>query len=287
MENSSGYVVSDQDNYLMTVNIEKNFRFGSKPISGTPLGIFTGESGAWVLVPDRLYRYAIGGDGPGRSTTFTARPYKVHGNYFASDGFHRNRGGELFYAGNTTLYEMDFSRDKFEVIRSDPDTNYVYIGASDRVFVSEEGSVGQRSIISVRDGLRDIYVPDGSMNGYVAGNDNVTIFNRESLFKSDEVKGVGGDIVYVSGDDLYIKGLDENDNRLSVVDGYRGSIYEQTELRITPSDAFSDTDRLFLVGSTEGALGVFVNYVDTRRLPRNAERDAWDSAADNRIGNHR
>ena len=288
MSESNRYVVCDQDNYLMTVDMGKGFRFGSQPLSGTPLGIVAaGEGSAWVLAPDRLYRFAIGGEGPGRSTTFTARPYKVYENYVASDGFNRNRGGELFYAGSTNLFELSFSRDKFEVMRSDPDTNYVYIGAGDRVYVVEKGAIGQRSIISIQDGLRDIYVPQGSINGYIAGNEKVTVFNRESLFQSDDVEDAGGDIVYVSGDDLYIRGLDEKKHTLTVVDGYRGSIYEQSELPIVPSDAFSDNDRLFLVGSAEGALGVYVNYVDTRRLPRNAQRDAWDFSADNRIGNHR
>jgi hypothetical protein len=92
--------------------------------------------------------------------------------------------------------------------------------------------------------------------------------------------------VYVAGDELFL-GDSRNKQRLIVADGYRGMVYQEIDLPLTPSDAVADAERLFLLGSAEGAIAVYVNRVDTSRLPRTPDRQAWDTDADRRVGTHR
>ena len=75
--------------------------------------------------------------------------------------------------------------------------------------------------------------------------------------------------------------------KLIVADGLRAMTYQELYLPLVPTDAASDGERLFLLGSAQGALAIYVNRIDTARLPRRLDRRVWDTDADRRSGYHR
>ena len=278
-------LIADQGYSLLQVDLESKFRYSGLSIPGGCTGLFTVNKQAWAFFPAELYRFSLDESGPSNSFAYTARPYKMSRRYLASSGFRRFRGSELYWAADNRLVELMPTRSEVQVIRHDPDTSYTYIGTSENLYVFERGHATQRSIVSLGDGAMDIYLPLSSEQAYIAGKHEITIVNRQTLFRWDNIER-GGSFVYVGGDDLFL--LDYNNRRkLHVADGYRGIVYQELDLPLIPTDAVADQERLFLVGAAEGAVAVYVNWVDTSRLPRSPDRQAWDPDADRRAGTHR
>jgi hypothetical protein len=278
-------LIADQGFSLLQVDLEKQFRYSGLSMPGGCTGLFNDKKQAWAFFPAELYRFSLDENGPSNSFGYSARPYKMSRRYLASGGFGRSRGSELYWVADNRLVELMPTRSEVQVIRHDPDTTYTYIGTSDNLYIFERGHTTQRSIVTLADGALDIYLPSNSAQAFVAGREGITVVNRESLFKWDDI-GRGGSFVYVGGDDLFLRDFN-NGRKLYVADGYRGMIFQEIDLPLTPTDAVADQERLFLVGAAEGAVAVYVNWVDTSRLPRSPDRRAWDPDADRRASTHR
>ncbi len=278
-------LVADQALYLFQIDLDLKIRYGGFPLVGACLGLFAEEKHAWAFFPEELYRFSLEETGLMNSQGYTARPYKMIHRYLASDRFRRYRGSELFWVANDRLIELPPTRSEVRVMRADPDTSYTYIGTADNLYIFDRGYTRQKSIVRLTDGVEDIYLPRNSAQAYIAGRNRVTIVNRETLFRWDEIKP-GGSFVYVAGNELFLRDF-HNRQRLIVADGYRGMVYQEIDLPLDPSDAVADVERLFLLGSAEGAIAVYVNRVDTSRLPRTPDRQAWDTDADRRVGTQR
>jgi len=278
------FLVADQERYITRADLKSWFRRGMIPLPAQCRGLFTVGNEAWALAPSELYRFSVS-DNIGLSRTYTVRPFKISMPYVASDGFASQRGSIVNIVSRDQLLDIFSTPGEIRVIRQDPDTNYTYIGTSRDVYVLLRGTSRQRSVIPVNDEVDDIYLPAGSNQGYIATREKIAIFDRESLFRRDEIN-TGGSFVYVSGDELYLRGT-KNSRRLIVADGYRAMTYQEISLPVEPTDAASDGERLFLLGGTEGALAIYVNRVDTGRLPRSPDRKVWDTNADRRTGTHR
>jgi len=278
-------LIADQALYLFEIDLDLKFRHSGLLLPSACTGLFTEEKQAWAFFSRELFRYSLGDGGPLNSQGYTVRPYKMSRRYLASDGFTRHRGSELYWVGNDRLVELLPTRGEVQVIRADPDTGYTYIGTSDNLYVFERGYTRQKYILPLDYGVEDIYLPGRSAQAYIAGRDRVTIVNRETFFRFDEIEP-GGSFVYVGGDGLFLRDFRDG-RRLIVADGYRGMVYQEIELPLIPTDAVADDQRLFLLGAAEGALAVYVNRVETSRLPRSPDRQAWDPDADRRSGTHR
>jgi hypothetical protein len=151
--------------------------------------------------------------------------------------------------------------------------------------VFERKNASERSTIPLGDSVDDIYLPGGSIHGYITTAGMVSIVDRGTLFRRDEIRA-GGEFVYVWGDDLYLRDKDER-HKLVVADGLLGMTFQELYLPLVPTDAASDGERLFLLGAAQGALAIYVNRIDTARLPRSPDRRVWDTDADRRSGYHR
>ncbi len=283
--NPKRFLIADQDRYLSQIDLDLKFRYGGLPLPGVCKGLFADGKQAWAFFPAELYRFSPEKDGPISSRGYTVRPYKMTQRYLASDGFSRSRGSELYWVGNDRMVELPPTRSEVQVIRADPDTSYTYIGTSDNLYIFERGYTRQKSIVRLPDGAEDIYLPRNSAQAYISSGNKVTIVNRETHFRWDEIEP-GGSFVYVAGDELFLRDF-RNRQRLIVADGYRGMVYQEIDLPLAPADAAADGERLFLMGAAEGAVAVYVNRVDTSRLPRRPDRQAWDTDADRRTGTHR
>jgi len=283
-KNSDVFLIVDQDRYITQVDLKRRFRRGMIPLPADCKGLFTLDQDAWVFAPTELYRLSIG-ETIGLSRTFSARPFKISPPFVATDGFSRRTGSIINLLSQDRLLDILSTQGEIRVMRQDPDTANIFIGTSRNVYVFALASSRQKYIIPVEEGVDDIYLPAGSIHGYLASPEKITIFDRETLFRRDEIE-VGGSFVYVSGNELFLR--DRSDPRkLIVADGYRGMIFQELTLPVIPTDAASDSERLFLLGGTEGALAVYVNRVDTARLPRSPDRQAWDPDADRRSKTHR
>ncbi|MBN2288636.1 MAG: hypothetical protein JXQ83_04840, partial [Candidatus Glassbacteria bacterium] len=278
-------LVADQALYLFQLDLERNFRFGDQLLPGACTGLFSDDKQVWAFFQDELYRYTLGGGGLMSSRGYSVRPYKMSRRYLASDGFRRYRGSELFWVSDERLVELPPTQGEVRVMRHDPDTTYTYVGTDNNLYVFERGYTRQRSVVSLDEGVEDIYLPAKSAQAYIAGRDRITIVNRETLFRWDDIDR-GGSFIYAGGDDLFLRDS-RNPRRLVVADGYRGRVFQEIDLPLTPTDAVADQERLFLLGAAEGAVAVYVNRVDTSRLPRSPDRQAWDTDADRRAGTHR
>ncbi|GAG49315.1 unnamed protein product, partial [marine sediment metagenome] len=140
----------------------------------------------------------------GLSRTYSTRPFKVNPPYVASDGFTRTRGSVLEFLTRDRLVDVYTTSGPVRVIRQDPDTTYTWIGTTNGVHVFERKNASERSTIPVGDSVEDIYLPGGSIHGYITTAGMVSIVDRRTLFRRDEIK-VGGEFVYVWGDDLYLR----------------------------------------------------------------------------------
>ena len=282
--NPDVYLVADQDRSITHVDLGRYFRRGMILLPSAILGLVTFDEEVFALAPNELYRFSVK-ETVGLSRTYSTRPFKVAPPYVASDGFARTRGSVLEFLTRDRLVDVYTTRGPVQVIRQDPDTTYTWIGTTSGVHVFDRKTAQERSTIPVRGNVDDIYLPEGSIHGYIATAGMVSIFDRESLYRRDEIR-VGGEFVYGLGDDLYLR--DRNDRRkLVVADGLRGMAFQQLDLPLVPTDAASDGERLFLLGSAQGALAIYVNRIDTARLPRSPDRRVWDSDADRRSGYHR
>ena len=278
------YLVADQDRSITHVDLKRYFRRSMIPLPSAILGLITYGKEVFALAPTELYRFSAE-ETAGLSRTYSTRPFKVDPPYVASDGFARSRGSVLEFLTRDRLVDVYTTRGPVRVIRQDPDTTYTWIGTTSGVHVFERNTARERSTVPVSDYVDDIYLPGGSVHGYVATAGMVSIVDRETLFRRDEIKA-GGEFVYVFGDDLYLR--DKEDGRkLVVADGLRAMNFQELYLPVVPTDAASDRDRLFLLGAAQGALAIYVNLIDTALLPRSPDRRVWDTEADRRSRYHR
>jgi len=278
------YLVADQNRSITHVDLKRYFRRSMIPLPSAIFGLTTYDEEVFALAPTQLYRFSVS-ETVGLSRTYSTRPFKVNPPYVASDGFAPTRGSVLEFLTRDRLVDVYTTMGPVRVIRQDPDTTYTWIGTTSGVHVFERKTARERSTIPVRDYVDDIYLPRGSIHGYVVTAGMVSVVDRETLFRRDEISA-GGEFVYVSGDDLYL--CDQDDpHKLVVADGLRGMIFQELSLPLVPTDAASDRDRLFLLGATQGALAIYVNLIDTARLPRSPDRRVWDTQADRRSGYHR
>ncbi|MEA1996162.1 MAG: hypothetical protein U9N45_00920, partial [Gemmatimonadota bacterium] len=282
--NPDVFLVLDQDRYICRVNLKQRFRRGMIPLPDECRGLFTFGKRAWVLGTHELYSFPVD-ETVGLTHTYSARPFKISPPYVATDGFSRDRGSELKLISRDRLGDVFTTRGEIRLLRQDPDTTYTWIGTSREVYIFNNKTSRQRSLVSVTEEVREIYLPPGSIHGYIATRDKTYIVDRETLFRRDEID-VGGDFIYASGDELFLR--DPYDpRRMIVADGYRGSLFQELTLPLVPTDAASDGDRLFLLGGAQGAIAVYVNRINTARLPRRLDRRVWDTDADRRSGTHR
>ncbi|MEA2062196.1 MAG: hypothetical protein U9P14_00735, partial [Gemmatimonadota bacterium] len=284
-KNTGSFLVVDQNQSMFLADLGSRFRHSGLLLPDVCMALFTGKKKAWAFFPSELALFSLGEKELAWLRGFTVRPYKMTRTYLASDGFHRFRGSELFWIAGDRLVELTSTRETVGAMREDPDTNYTYIITGRTLHVFEEGQVAPRSVVRLSGPVEDVYLPAGSEHAYLAGPGQVAIVHRESLYRWDKIEP-GGSFVYVHGDELFLRD-GRNRRRLVVADGYRGSVYQQIDLPLVPTDAAADHERLFLLGGAQGAVAVYVNRVDTRRLPRNRDRHAWDTDADRRAGTHR
>ena len=278
------YLVADQDRNIIHIDLSRYIRRGIIPLPSAINGLITHNEEVFALAPSELYRFSVK-EMVGLSRTYSTRPFKVAPPYVASDGFTRTRGSVLEFLTRDRLVDVYTTRGPVRVIRQDPDTTYTWIGTTNGVHVFERKKATERSTIPVSDGVDDIYLPGGSIHGYITNSGMVSIVDRETLFRRDEIR-VGGEFVYVWGDDLYLRDKDER-HKLVVADGLRGMTFQELYLPLVPTDAASDGERLFLLGAAQGALAIYVNRIDTARLPRSHDRRVWDTDADRRSRYHR
>lgn len=281
---SQSYLVADQDRSVEMVDLSRRFRFGGVPLPAESKGVFTWDGAAWVLSAYDLYRFGVG-ETLGLDRSWPLRPFKFHPPYVAADYVSGGGGSQVHVMYNKQLLDLTSTPGQIGVIRDDPDTSYCWFGTTQNALVFDRRDNRSSAVVPVDGTARDIYLPPGSLNGYICGEGSLTVADRRNFFRQNEI-ALDGDFVYVSGEELYL--LDHADRSLLyVVDGYRAMVYQRLRLPVTPTDAASDGERLYLLGGAEGALAIYSNFPATERLPRSTDRNVWDSEADRRCGEHR
>lgn len=275
------FLVADQKRYVTRIDLNRRFRFGGVPMPAEVRALFVLSEDAWALSASDVFRFEIAGS-VGIRSSYQLRAFKFAPPFVAAD-YRENFSGSLIHViSRDRVLDLTSIPGAVNVVRQDPDTSYYYFGTDRGVRVFDRRDGRALSVIAPASPADDIYLPSGSPHGYMTGGGRLNVFDRQTLFERDRVE-VDGRFVYVSGDYLFL--ADNLDPRLFyVVDGYRGSLYQQTSLPVIPTDAVADQDRIFLLGGTDGAIAVYVNYIAAERLPRTPDRHVWDSGADRRTG---
>lgn len=246
--------------------------------------MFTWDGMAWVLTAADLYRFSVT-ETLGLDRSWPLRPFKFSPPYIAADYSGRATGSQVNLIYDRQVLDLTSTPGGISVIRDDPDTSFCWFGTSQNSLVFDRRDNRSLAVVQADGAVRDIYLPPNSLNAYVLSDGTITVADRRTFFRRDEI-ALDGDYVYASGEEMYV--LDRADRSLlHVVDGYRTMIYQSLRLPVTPTDAASDGDRLFLLGGAEGAIAIYANRPSTERLPRSVNRHVWDTDADRRSGSHR
>ncbi|OGG05243.1 MAG: hypothetical protein A3F83_14795 [Candidatus Glassbacteria bacterium RIFCSPLOWO2_12_FULL_58_11] len=278
------FFVADQNRYLSEIDLNRNMRLGAVALPDECRGLFVAKDNGYAIAPSYTYRFTAS-ESPGLNRSWSVRAFKFNLPFMADEGFSRNRGSLLKFVGRDRLDDVFTTNGEIRVIRNDPDTTFTWIGVPSSVYVFDRRNVQQRSSITLQGPVEDICLPRGSANGYIATPETVQIIDRGNFFRYAEIEA-GGEFVYAGGDDLFLRDMRDR-RRLVVADGQRGMIFQELSLPLAPTDAATDGVRLFLLGSAEGALAIYVNLINAARLPRSPDRQAWDPDADRRAGFHR
>ncbi|MBW7997467.1 MAG: hypothetical protein FVQ81_13010 [Candidatus Glassbacteria bacterium] len=278
------YVVVDQNRFISRIDLSSNFRRGAIPLPAPALGLAALEDTAYVLAEREMYSFTLD-DNVGFDRTWSVRPARFSPPWLAADGFSPGRGSLLKYVAGTRLLDVFTARGDISVIRNDPDTTLSWVAAGGTVYVFDSVKAQLLTSYNLRWNILDIILPAFGRNAYAVATDQVVAFDRRTLLRYDDIRA-GGQPVYARGDYLFLLHPDFN-RRLVVADGTRGDVYQELELPLVPTDAAASDERLFLLGAAQGSIAIFVNWIDSARLPRSADGRVWDPQADRRAGYHR
>ena len=283
--NADIYFLADQNRYISRVNLGSNMIRGNIPLPSQPRAIAgAGDGLAFVMTERELCTFSSGGN-VGLDRTWSARPARFSPPWLADDGFTRARGSQLIYATKDRLHDVFTTSGEISAIRNDPDSTLSWIAAGGELYVFDSEKIQLLSSFHLHYSIVDIILPPRGQNAYAVATDQVVAIDRKTLLRYDEIRA-GGYPVYAREDDLYLLHPDYN-RRLIVADGIRGDVFQEVELPLTPTDAAASDERLFLLGAAQGAVAIYVNRIDSARLPRSADHRVWDSNADRRAGYHR
>jgi hypothetical protein len=278
------YVVADQNRSVSKVDLSSGYRRGTITLPSQARGIASGGTDFFVAADREMYSFTID-DNVGLDRVWSVRPFRLAPPWLAADAFSRGRGSLLKQLSDGYMFDVFTTQGKITAIRTEPDTSRVWVGAGGALYVFETNNLDIQASFNLRYNINDVLLSTGSRNVYAVASDQVMAIDRATLVRYDDIRA-GGQLVYGRKDDLFLLHPD-NSRRLIVADGLRGGVFEEVDLPLVPSDAVADQDRLFLLGSTQGSLAIYVNQLDSSRLPRSADRRVWDPTADRRAGFHR
>ena len=279
------YLLADQNRYVGRLHLESNMRRGQIPLPSPALAMLEPEGGPAYVLTEREVCSIRAGNNVGLDNTWSARPARFNPPWLASDGFSPGRGSLLMHTTGSGIRDVFTAHGSIEAIRNDPDTTFSWVAAGGDIYVFDSQRTNLLSSYSLRWNIVDIVLPHWGRNVYAVTTDQVVAFDRKTLMRYDDIS-VGGQVVYAHGDDLFLMHPDYP-RRMVVADGYRGGVFQELELPVVPTDAAANNERLFLLGATQGALAIYVNRIDSARMPRSNDRSARDTQADRRAGFHR
>ncbi len=281
----NNYLLADQNRYLSRVNLGSSMRRGQIPLPSPAMAIVQEQDGPAYVLTEREICGLGAGNNVGLDFTWSARPSRFNPPWLASDGFSPGRGSVLRYASGGRMHDVFTAHGDISAIRNDPDTTFSWLAAGANIYVFDSQRANLLSSYSLRWDIIDIVLPRWGRNVYAVTTDQVVAFDRKTLLRYDEIRA-GGEVVYAHGDDLFLMHPDYT-RRMVVADGLRGGVFQELDLPLVPTDAAANQERLFLLGATQGALAIYVNRIDSARMPRSHDRSARDTQADRRVGYHR
>ncbi len=278
------FLLADHNRYAVRIDIGSNMRRGQIPLPSPALGMAVRGDTAYIVAERELYSFTVD-DNVGLDRSWSVRPVRLSPPWLAAESFSRGRGSLLKYVTSDRLLDVFTTRGDISVIRNDPDTTFSWVAAGGALYVFDSERVRMLTSFNLRWNIVDIVLPPRGRNAYAVTTDQVLAIDRKSLLRHDDIR-VGGEVVYAHGDNLFLMHPDYS-RRMVVADGERGGVFQELELPVVPTDAAASSERLFLLGATQGAIAIYVNRIDAARMPRSDDRRAWDTQADSRAGYHR